>query len=180
MTRLFALALGTLIACQPVLAQSSLERGVIVSPILTIDSDRLFLESDFGQRVISQIEAQSAALAAENRQIEADLEAEERTLTERRAELDPEAFRELADAFDEKVQQTRSAQAAKGRALTAALDEEREVFLTAAAPVLERLMRDANASVILERRSVFVSAAAIEITDDAITLLNQNLGSGGE
>ena len=91
-----------------------------------------------------------------------------------------EDFRALADAFDQKVQQTRAAQSAKGRALNSLLDEEREIFLNAAAPVLERLMREADAAVILERRSVFVSATAIEITDEAIALLDETLGSGAD
>lgn len=153
-------------------------RGVVISPVLTIDSERLFLESAFGRRVAAEIETLSATLAGENRQIEAALEAEEQELTEMRATMDAEEFRALADAFDEKVQQTRQAQAAKGRALNDQLDEEREVFLIAAAPVLEQLMRKADAAVILERRSVFVSASAIEITDDAIALLNETLGDG--
>ncbi len=156
----------------------NLNRGTVVSPILTIDSERLFRESAFGKRVAADIEARSAALASENRQIEADLEAEERLLTDQRPDLDAEEFRALADAFDEKVQETRASQEAKVRALNQALDEEREVFLAAAAPVLEQLMREAEATVILERRSVFVSASAIEITDDAIELLDQTLGSG--
>ena len=40
--------------------------------------------------------------------------------------------------------------------------------------------RLAVAAVILERRSVFVSASAIEITDDAIALLDETLGSGAD
>ena len=104
----------------------------------------------------------------------------DRELTDLRATMTPDEFRELANAFDQKVQQVRQAQSAKGRALNTLLDEEREIFLNAAAPVLERLMREADAAVILERRSVFVSANAIEITDDAIALLNDTLGSGGD
>ena len=159
---------------------TGMSRGTVISPILTIDSERLFLESAFGRRVAAEIEAKGAALTAENRQIESDLEAEERDLTEKRAAMDPEAFRELADAFDRKVQQTRQQQTAKGRALSDLLDEEREVFLSAAGPVLERLMRQSDAAVILERRSVFVSANAIEITDEAIRLLDETLGSGAD
>lgn len=171
------------LAPQITLAQQTgpgLERGIVISPILTIDSERMFLESAFGRRVAAEIEALSAELALENRGIEADLEAEERTLTEQRATMSADEFRTLADVFDIKVQQIRQAQVAKGRALNARLDEEREVFLNAAAPVLERLMRAADAAVILERRSVFVSASAIEITDDAIALLNETLGDGAE
>lgn len=169
------LGANALLAQQQAGPTTGLERGTIISPILTIDSERIFVESDFGRRVAEQIEAQSAALAAENRQIEAALETEERELTEKRAEMTPEDFRELANAFDEKVQETRRAQAEKGRAINTMLEDQREVFLNAAAPVLERLMRDAGAAVILERRSVFVSANAIDITDDAIALLNTSL-----
>lgn len=152
--------------------------AVISSPILTIDSDRVFRESEFGLRVAQEIEEEGAKLAAENDKIADDLEAEEQDLTDRRADLAPEEFRVLADAFDKKVQRTRQEQAAKGRALNELFDQERDVFLTAAAPVLESLMRDAGAAVILDRRTVFVSASAVEITDAAIALLNETLGSG--
>lgn len=176
---------ATLIAAQPALAQqppvpgqSEAARPAISSPVLTIDSERLFLESAFGKRVAAEIESKGAELATENRQIEADLEAEEKRITEQRDTLSAEEFREIADAFDEKVQRTRQEQAAKGRALNDLLDQEREVFLNAAGPVLERLMRESGAAVILERRSVFVSATAIEITEDAIRRLDETLGSG--
>ncbi|MDF3383630.1 OmpH family outer membrane protein [Sulfitobacter sp. M85] len=152
--------------------------GGVISPVLTIDSERLFRDSAFGQRVSREIEAQSEELAAENREIEAALEAEERELTEKRSQLKPAQFRLLADAFDEKVQRTRAEQAAKNRALSEALDLERERFLAAAAPVLEQLMRNSDAAVILERRRVFVSSSAIEVTDEAIALLNETIGSG--
>ncbi len=155
-------------------------RGVIISPILTIDSDRVFQESAFGLRVAKEIEVEGAKLAAQNNKIADDLENEEKALTAKRAGLAPDQFRVLADAFDQKVQKIRQEQAAKNRALNALLDKEREVFLIAAAPVLESLMRDSGAAVILDRRTVFVSASAVEITDDAIALLDETLGSGGD
>jgi len=163
---------------QPTEANPQRAQGTLTSPVLTIDSERMFLESAFGKRVVAEIEAEGARLASENRKIEADLKTEEQALTEKRAEMTAEDFRALADVFDTKVQETRSAQEAKGRALTALLDRERDVFLRASAPVLERLMRNAGAAVILESRSVFVSASAIEITDDAIALLDETLGAG--
>lgn len=171
---------GQAVQAQQAGGDAGLDRGRIVSAVLTIDSDRLFLDSDFGKRVVAEVEAKGAVLATENRKIEADLEAEEKRLTTVRATMSPEEFRTLANEFDEKVQQTRQVQATKGRALNALLDQEREVFERAAAPVLERLMRSADAAVILDLRAVFVSASAIEITDDAISLLNETLGSGAQ
>ena len=59
----------------------------VISPVLTIDSERMFRESAFGRRVSAEIEARSIELAAENREIEAALEAEERELTEQRPDM---------------------------------------------------------------------------------------------
>lgn len=173
-------ASGPAAFAQQATSEPPLNRGTIVSPVLTIDTDRLFRDSDFGKRVVAEVEATGTKLAIENRRIEADLEAEEMRLTTVRTTMEPDAFRALANAFDEKVQQTRSEQAAKSRALNARLDQEREIFERAALPVLEQLMRNSDAAVILDLRAVFVSASAIEITDDAIALLNETLGSGSE
>lgn len=147
-------------------------------PVLTIDSERLFLNSDFGKRVAREIEARGNELVAENRKIEMELAEAEQDLTDQRATMTPEAFRPLADAFDTRVQKTRQAQAAKSRALNLQLDQEREVFLRTAGPVLEALMRDFGASVVLERRTVFMSTDSTDITAAAIIQLNLKLGDG--
>lgn len=150
------------------------------TPILTIDSDRLYSESAFGKRVERDIETRTNALAEENRILEAELEAEERSLTEQRAELTPEEFRTLADAFDARVQTIRREREAHGRSVGTQLDEKRVRFLNAAAPILEDIMREAGAGVILERRSVFISANAIDITIAAIARIDSVLGDGAE
>ena len=147
----------------------------IESPILTIDSDRLFEESDFGRSIIQRFEQRGAVLASENRKIEEELIAEEKRLTDLRASMEPADFRELADAFDAKVQETRRVQDAKTRELNAGLDDSRVVFLNAAAPILEQLMREAGASVVLERRSIFISSTAVDITRVAVERLNMTL-----
>ncbi|WP_299675023.1 OmpH family outer membrane protein [uncultured Roseobacter sp.] len=154
--------------------------GPVQSPILTIDSDRLFSESDFGKQTVAEFEARGAELAAENRGIEDQLETEEQALTEQRATMDPTEFRELADAFDAKVQTTRRTQDAKNRALSQDFEQRRNVFLNAAAPVLEGLMREAGAAVIMDKRSLFLSSNAIDITDMALGRLNEVLGDGTE
>ncbi|MDF1718469.1 MAG: OmpH family outer membrane protein [Antarcticimicrobium sp.] len=152
--------------------------GLPQSAILTIETDRLFSQSAFGRRTANEIEADSAVLAAENRRIEAELMAEEQDLTTRRPEMEPEAFRTLADAFDEKVQSIRRTQESKTRALSQRADKARVEFLRAARPVLEALMREAGAGVILERSSVFLSANATDITDLAIMRIDAAIGDG--
>lgn len=154
--------------------------GTVVSPILTIESDRFFAQSAFGQRVAREIEADGAILAAENRKIEADLTAEEKALTDQRAGMNPAAFRVLADTFDEKVQTMRRTQDTKSRALSQRNEADRTTFINAAGPILEVLMQDAGASLVLERRNVFLSANAIDVTDDAIRRMDAAFGDGSD
>ncbi|MEO0502107.1 MAG: OmpH family outer membrane protein [Pseudomonadota bacterium] len=151
---------------------------VVQSPILTIDSERLYRDSAFGQRVLREIEARTRALTEENQKLEAELEAEEQALTEQRDSLTPEEFRALADAFDARVQTIRRERDARNQENIELLDENQERFLRAALPVLEAIMRDVGAAVVLEVRSVFVSANAIDITDRAIAEINAAVGDG--
>lgn len=169
---LAALVWATVAVPQP-LGQFAVE-----SPILTIDSDQLFEQSEFGQKTFEEFEQKGALLSAENRKIEEELIAEEKELTELRATMDAELFRERADAFDLKVQGIRRAQDRKTRELNNGLDERRVVFLNAAVPILEQLMREAGAAVVLERRSVFIGSNAVDITRIAIDRLNATIGAG--
>lgn len=165
------LALLACMVCGPLAAQQP-QRAPVQSPVLIIDPERLFEESAFGRQTISEFETLGSALAAENRRIEEALSQEERELTELRPTIDPTEFRTLADAFDAKVQETRRTQDAKGRELNSNLEKRRVVFLNSAVPVLEQLMREAGAAVVLEQRSVFISSNAIDITQIAIERLN--------
>lgn len=154
------------------------EDGAAPGLTLLIDSEEAFAKSDLGQRIAEEIETASKALASENRQIEAELIEEEKRLTERRATLPPEQFRSLADAFDEKVRRIRSEQDAKARALGQKGEAGRREFLTAARPVLESIMRETGAAVILDARDVFLGAESADITAEVIERLNDTIAEG--
>ena len=94
--------------------------------------------------------------------------------------MNAENFRVLADAFDEKVQGTRTEQLNKTKALNSQIDTQRVTFLNAAAPILQNLMREAGASVLMERRSVVLSMAAADITAAAIARIDSVLGNGSQ
>ncbi len=171
----FAAAMAWALPPQPVLAQ---QLGLPQSAILTIETDRLFAESAFGLRVATELEAESAVLAAENRRIEAELGAEELELTNRRAAMEPAAFRALAGAFDQKVRANRQAQDSKARALSQRSERARIEFLNVARPILETMMAESGASVILERSSTLLSANSTDITAQAIARINATIGDG--
>lgn len=172
----WGLALGVALA-GPAAAQ---EFGVAQSPILTIDQDRLYAGSAFGQRARDELAADSSALAAENRRIESELIAEEEALTQQRPDLPPEEFRALADAFDEKVQRIRDEQDAKSRALARRDEAERQRFYSQIVGILGGLLRERGAVAIIERRSIFIAVEAIDITDAAIARIDATLGDGSD
>lgn len=147
--------------------------------ILTLDKERLFAGAQFGQAITRAVEVEVAALTAENRQIDAALEAEERDLTARRPTMLPAEFRILADAFDEKVTALRAAQDAKSKALTRMRDDGRKRFFEASVPILAALMHDMGALAILSNEAVILSFDRIDMTDAAIARLDAALGDGG-
>lgn len=142
------------------------------SPVLVIDQDRLFTETQPGARSAAAIEIQAQALANENRRIEEELSVEERELTERRSGLSPAEFSGLADAFDAKVQSIRAEQDAKARTLAARQEDARQRFFVEISGILSEIVQERGADVVLNQRDVFLSADRIDITDDVIARIN--------
>jgi Skp family chaperone for outer membrane proteins len=146
-----------------------------IAPLLTLDQDRLFLESDFGKATVERERVATTALEQENRRIEAELVAEEQALTDARATLTPEDFAAKAEAFDAKVERIRTEQDAKARRLTDGREQDRKVFLEIAVPVLGELLGDKKATAILDKNLVILSLSAVDITDEAIARVNAAL-----
>lgn len=154
--------------------------GRVVSPILTLDREQLFAGTLYGQRVNRELDAASTAMAAETRSIEAALEAEEKALTEQRATMEPEAFRALAAAFDEKVQALRAERDAAESDLVDQIEAAQLAFFNRIGPVLGQLVRDRGAVLIVDRRAVLLSAANVDITAAAIERIDAVLGDGSD
>jgi len=148
--------------------------------IYTLNQEAMFAQSAFGQRVRQTIESRSSGIAAENRRIEEELKAEEQALTEQRPTLDPAEFRQLADAFDAKVEEIRTTRAKKSADLSAWTDAERTRFFELAFPVLLDLAKELGASAILDMRTVIIASDQIDITATAQKRVDQALGDGAE
>ncbi|WP_299844324.1 OmpH family outer membrane protein [uncultured Roseovarius sp.] len=161
----------------PVAAQNV---GVVQSDILVLDPDRLFSETKLGQRINQEYLAKREQLIARNRTIEAELEAEELSLTKLRSEKTPEEFRDLADAFDAKVQEIRRDSERAVRDLERSRDRAPVTFMRIVEPVLVQLMRDAGGAVILDIRSVLLRADVVDITGVAIIRVDEEIGDGAQ
>lgn len=160
--------------------QAAPEVVVPRAPILTLDRERILLESRFGKAVEAQFQKDSQVLISENLRLEKALETEERALTDQRATLPADEFRTLAEEFDSKTEAIRAAQDAKSRAITSRRDGERQRLLQAAIPVLADLMRESGAVAIFDKEMVILSLRGVDITDEAIARIDAVLGDGGE
>lgn len=165
-----ALALAQVLALAPAAwAQDAM------APLLTLDQERFFTDSAFGTASLARERAAAEALVRENARIEAELVAEEQALTELRNTLAPVEFSARAEAFDAKVERIRDEQDAKVEALTTARDADRQAFLQAARPVLGALLRERRAAAIIDKSLLILSAAAVDVTDEAIARVNATL-----
>lgn len=159
----------------PAMAQTATD---LRPPILTVDQDALFARSQFGQALNRAFEAEAEALTAESRDIDTQLEAEERALTDRRATMAPADFRPLAEAFDKKVEALRAAQDAKARAFSQKRDDGKSRFIQTVGPILGDYMVQQGAFAIVNRAAIVVSLGTIDITDEVIAEIDAKLGDG--
>ncbi len=165
----------TLCVALPPMAQ---DVGTVQSEVIILDTDRLFFETQFGRRLMQRYEAAQAKLNADNTKTANALEAEERELTAKRNTMTSEAFRALADAFDEKVQKIRNDRERLGRDL----ERQREVapinFMNQIKPILADVMGESGAVVILDARTVLLGIEGIDVTDNAIKAIDDAIGDG--
>lgn len=153
----------------------------VAAPILqlrTLDEERLFRASSFGLRVAADIDSASRALEAENEDLLEQLTTRELELTEARATMPPAQFRAEAEAFDLEAETIRRAQAEKRQRLSIYEDAEQRRFFQLAAPVLQQVLANEGAQVLIDSRAVIIGVTGMDMTDPAITALDDAIGDG--
>lgn len=159
----------------PILVPST---GTGSTPLMSIDQERLFLESEWGQRVQNELAERSRDFAEENERLAQEFSDEEQELTRLRDTLSPEEFRARADEFDQRVVEVRRERDSMGQELQALFEQERTAFLQASLPLLAQLMEERGAVAVLDQRVIFVSAEAIDVTQALIERINAAEGAG--
>ncbi len=149
-----------------------------VLPVITLDQDRLYMESAWGTRVQGDLERIGREIGAENDRLEKQFSDEETQLTELRKTLPPDEFRKRADEFDKRVVEVRRERENAARELQARASEERSAFFRAALPVLAAFMHEKGAVAVLDQRAIFVAAEDIDVTDALGKRLDAEIGEG--
>jgi len=148
--------------------------------ILIMDSERLFIETLYGQRLADELAERARELQTENDRIVESLTLEERSLTLRRPEMSPEDFRAESEAFDAKVQEVRRVRDAKNVELQVATAGARAQFEQQVQGILADMMFERGAAIMIEQRDVLLWTRSANITDEAIVRIDAELGDGSE
>lgn len=147
--------------------------------IRTIDDERLFRQSLFGQRVAEEIGRASRALEAENDRLLEELTAQEADLTNRRSEMSVEEFRSAATEFDVFAEEARRSQAEKRQRLTQFEEAERRRFFASSEAVLQRVLEQVGGDILIDGRAVIIARPGLDMTDAAIAGMDEEIGDGG-
>ena len=146
------------------------------SSLFTVDMGKLFRSSDFGKKIISTNNLERKELQNENEELEALLLSEEKELSEQRKILSSDEFRPKALAFDEKVSIIRTEQGKKEENLKNKARKEEAEFYKRIYPLLYELLLDRGGLILIDQRNVILWDSTVDITDEAILLINQVLG----
>lgn len=152
----------------------------LAQAVLTVDQEAIYRQSAWGRRAEQQIAEESRKVAADNDTAFAELVSDEDKLTAARATLSADEFRRRAAAFDERVTMVRQEREQARVDLARMIERDRALFFQAAAPVLGRIMESRNALVVLDQRTVLISADSIDVTAATVAALDSTLGDGSE
>lgn len=147
-------------------------------PVASINREVLFSQSAYGLALLSIISEDKNQLVAENDRLLADLEREERELTELRKQITAEEFAPLAKAFDAKANQIRRSQREKLAAINKQLEAARFTFFRQAEAVIRDLMIERGIIYVLNEQAILMSTGEGNITTDVMQLLDGLFKSG--
>ncbi len=144
-----------------------------VTSILIINQEALFAESNLGNDILVLEQQERDKLIEDGRTIGAAFMLEEQALTELRDTLPSDEFRALANAFDQKVEKARAEQETSDSIMISNIEARRRAFYQVIAPVLASLMQKYQATAIIDRRSVLLFDRNMDITNEAVDVLDQ-------
>ena len=145
--------------------------------LYTVDMTKLLKSSDFGKNIISRNNLARQQLQTENDKLERKLLAEEKILSQLRTELSADEFHPKALAFDEKVTRIRAEQGEKEKDLNIKARKEETDFFKIVYPLLYELLLERGGLVLIDQRNVILRDNSVDLTNDAIDMINSVYGS---
>ena len=150
------------------------------SSLFTVDMGKLYRSSDFGKDIILNINIARQTLQNENEELELELLSEEKELSELRKTLSLDEFGPKALKFDEKVSIIRTEQGKKEDNLKNKARQGEAEFYKKVYPLLYELLLDRGGLLLIDKRNVILWDSSVDMTDDAIELINRVLSNSNK
>jgi Skp family chaperone for outer membrane proteins len=146
--------------------------------IVVLDRAAILQFSKVGQDIARQMQAYANQAKADLQGQGRALQAEGRALQQQVAILAPDVKQKRLDAFRAKEQSLQTVAQRKDEQLKAGFAQARQTMEQTLGPILQQLVKERNANLVLDKQAVvFSNASGFDITGDAINRLNQKLPS---
>jgi outer membrane protein len=146
--------------------------------ILVINRGQILQFSKVGQDIARQVQGYANQAKADMTAQSRALQAEGQALQQQVAILAPDAKQKKIDAFQAKEQALQINAQRKEAQIQGGLDEAQRTVAGVLEPILNSLMQQRGANLILDKSAVvFANSAAFDITQAAIEQLNQKISS---
>jgi Skp family chaperone for outer membrane proteins len=168
----------TLVLGGSVLAQAAPPGQPIPSPkILVIDRAAILRGSKVGQDIVRQVQGLSQQAEGELKGQNQALENEFRSLQQQMAILSPAVKQQKQKEFEGKRAAFQKKIGERQGLIQGGLFKARQQVETALCPILQGIMKERGANLLLDRNAVVLGTVDVDITGIAVQRLNQKLPS---
>lgn len=167
----FGAATGTAVAQQKPPAPAGSLR------ILVLNRDAILQGSKVGQDIIRQVNQYTQQARAQFQGQEQALQNEGRALQQQVAILSPAAKKQKVAAFEAKERSLQQQVQVRQNQIQGGVFQARQKVEQALGPILQGIMQERGAALLLDRQIVLLSTVDVDITGVAIQRLNQRLGT---
>jgi outer membrane protein len=171
---LAALALGTTTAL-PTMAFA--QAAAAPTSIIVVDMDRVGAESAAGKSGQTQLKAKVDSLQARGKSLADQLRSEEETLLKARQAntMAPEAFQAKVKDLQTKQNNARTELGNRENELQRSQAAVRQQIFNAVGPIIQAVMRERSASIVLTRDAALAVAPTLDVTAEVIRRLDAAL-----
>ncbi len=140
-----------------------------------VDVQRVLRDAKAAKSVRPEMEKLRKAFQAQVKNQEQALRTAEQALAQQRAILSREAFAEKRRAFSEQASEAQRAVQDQRRELDKAFNETKNIILENLIQVAQNVAKARKLNIVMEKRFVFISARALDITDEVLAGLDKRL-----
>lgn len=140
-----------------------------------VDVQRILVEAKAAKSVRPEMDQLRKSFQARVKEQEKSLRTAEQQLSQQRAILSREAFAEKRKAFTEQASAIQREVQQQRRRLDGAFNATKNVILKNLVQVAQEVAKQKKLNIVMEKRFVFISATALDITEDVLKALDRRL-----